>query len=294
MPTKKKKVAQQSPEEKAESPRPVRHFVEVVEVIETEDGQKESSVVTEVPEVNEGVDEIPASQPDEHDEVSVEAAAPEEPTMKIRQPLEDVVSPEKEDVMPVSDEKRNEMVDELFADTPKHEEARSYEKEQPSVMPEITMHKKRSMMPLLMWAAIVIAVAALTGGGLFLATRGMGGIASIGAEPTPTPTAAPEPTPTPIAVARDEVTVEVQNGSGESGVANTMKALLEEKGYTVEKTGNADSYDYEQTEIHVKASKESLIETLKEDLGEKYTIGIAEADLDEDAPYDVRVIVGAE
>lgn len=292
MPTKKKKAAEQPPEEKVEAPRPVRHFVEVVEVIETDDGPKESPVIAEAPEVNEGVDEFP---PDEQDEVSVEAAPSEEPSLKIREPLEEVGEQAEEEEAPtVRDEKRNEMVDELFADTPKSEVARSYEKESPSVMPEITMHKKRSMMPIFMWAAIVIAVAALTGGGLFMLTRGTGGIASLGAEPTPTPTIAPTPTPTPVAVARDEVTVEVQNGSGESGVANTMKALLEEKGYTVEKTGNADNYDYEQTEIHVKADKESLIETLKEDLGEQYTIGAAEADLDEDAPYDVRVIVGAQ
>ncbi|MEW5784717.1 MAG: LCP family protein [Bacillota bacterium] len=47
----------------------------------------------------------------------------------------------------------------------------------------------------------------------------------------------------------EEVTVEVLNGSGINGLAAHLKAVLEEEGFRVLRTGNADHFAYEDTEV---------------------------------------------
>jgi hypothetical protein len=58
------------------------------------------------------------------------------------------------------------------------------------------------------------------------------------------------------------VSVAVYNGSGTSGLAGEAAAQLEGAGYTVTETGNADSMDYETTEIRYAAGDEALATTL--------------------------------
>ncbi|MGY1672462.1 LCP family protein [Geodermatophilus sp. SYSU D00710] len=82
--------------------------------------------------------------------------------------------------------------------------------------------------------------------------------ATLSAEPE-APAPAPEP---PAPVAPSEVSVEVYNGSGTSGIAAEATADLEAAGFTVTATGNADSSDYEQTVIRHAAGDEALAATL--------------------------------
>lgn len=90
------------------------------------------------------------------------------------------------------------------------------------------------------------------------------------AQATPTPTVTPQPptaTPTPApSIERAEIKIKVLNGSGIKGKANDVKAVLQQAGYEEVLTGNADNFDYEQTEIEAKDPNVAAV--LKEDLKE--------------------------
>ena len=178
-----------------------------------------------------------------------------------------------------STEKQKHVVEELFRPAGESE------------IPEITMGEKQSK-PFFLWALGVLVIALAVGGGLIMFTRGSFTLPSISLSgPTPTvtpPSAAPTPTP----FAKDAITIQVLNGSGTPGTAGTMQTFLEEKGYTVSDTGNAEAYTYTETEIHVKPSKEAYLTILEDDLSESYTVGALKATLPDDEAYDVRIIVG--
>jgi LCP family protein required for cell wall assembly len=76
------------------------------------------------------------------------------------------------------------------------------------------------------------------------------------AEEAAAPTEAPEP------VAPSEIPVAVYNGSGTSGLAASAAAGLGTAGYPVTGTGNADSMNYDRTEIRHAAGDEALAATL--------------------------------
>ncbi|KKU88317.1 MAG: Cell envelope-related transcriptional attenuator [Candidatus Gottesmanbacteria bacterium GW2011_GWA2_47_9] len=195
---------------------------------------------------------------------------------------ENEVVENKSDVMDAAKEEvRKEMVDELF-DEPNA-----------PVLPEISVHKKSAVNPLIMWVLIVLVVAGITGGGLYIIIQKSAvPLPFLAAEPTPTPM--PTPTPTPMPAKREDISIQVLNGGGTPGAAGKMKKLLEEKGYTVADTGNTDEYTYEKTEILVKPGKEAYIALLEEDLKDAYTLGSTSATLSSDGSYDAQVIVGKE
>jgi len=124
------------------------------------------------------------------------------------------------------------------------------------------------------------------------------------AKSTPEPTSKNTPTPTKKASSstnstdsasgldRADLTIVVQNGSGESGVAKVMADKLKALGYTISSTGNADNYDYAQTVIKVKAASKAYLSLLKKDLEDDYTIGTATSDYT--GSGDAVVIVGKE
>lgn len=90
---------------------------------------------------------------------------------------------------------------------------------------------------------------------------------------------------------RSKLTIEVQNGSGTAGAAGKMQTALEDLGYVVSKTGNADNYDYTKTVIQVKATRKSYLPLLEKDLGASYTIGSTSATMTS-STADAIVIVG--
>ncbi|MBI4065285.1 LytR C-terminal domain-containing protein [Candidatus Gottesmanbacteria bacterium] len=184
--------------------------------------------------------------------------------------------------VPDAKEQEKEVIEELFA------------KDDKGVAPEITSYKENNTTSLVVWIFIVIGVAVLTGFGLLLLVQGPSTVTSLFVKPTPSPTSTQTPTPTPAAVKRSDFIIQVLNGSGKAGAAAKMKQLLEEKGYTVKDVGNADTSDFDNTEIVVKKDKESAIVLLKEDLGSEYTIGKAESSLPDSSSSDARVTVGKE
>ncbi|MBI5619352.1 LytR C-terminal domain-containing protein [Candidatus Gottesmanbacteria bacterium] len=184
--------------------------------------------------------------------------------------------------MPQEEEKRKEMVDDLF------------DEKQAAIMPEIAVHTKSAVIPFVSWVLVVLSVAAVTGGVLYIAIQRptLRLPALFFVKPTPTPT--PIPTPTPAAVKREDVSIQILNGGGTPGAAGKMKKLLEDKGYSVKDVGNTDEYTHTKTEILVKSGKEAYLGLLETDLKDVYLLGTSSATLPADAAYDVRVIVGKE
>lgn len=110
------------------------------------------------------------------------------------------------------------------------------------------------------------------------------------ATPTPEPTAEPSPTPS---VNREDLAVRILNGSGTPGKAGEMQDILTEAGYTETVTGNADSFDYETTEIQLKEEVEDALSLLQDDLSDYIDITDAET-LDADDDADVVIIIGTD
>lgn len=83
-----------------------------------------------------------------------------------------------------------------------------------------------------------------------------------------TPTEKAEPT-----AAAAEQTIKIENGSGITGEAARLKALLTDEGYTVSSVGNADKNTYLNTKIIVKKNTETAYVTkLKKVLSTKYKL----------------------
>jgi LCP family protein required for cell wall assembly len=78
---------------------------------------------------------------------------------------------------------------------------------------------------------------------------------------TPEEAAAPT-SEAPVAAQPADVSVEVYNGSGTSGLAGSAATALTEAGFTVTSTGNADSTDYSVTEVRHAPGDASLAAAL--------------------------------
>ena len=116
--------------------------------------------------------------------------------------------------------------------------------------------------------------------------------------PTPAPetintTVTPEGTPSPApGLDQGNLSITIQNGSGEAGVAKTASDFLTEKGYTISSTGNADNFDYQDVTIQIKEDSSEYLDLLESDLSEKYNVGTTSADLSSSFSTDALVIIG--
>jgi len=105
-------------------------------------------------------------------------------------------------------------------------------------------------------------------------------------------TSANNPIDSETGLDRSSLSIEVQNGSGETGVAGEAADILKDFGYKIASTGNADSYDYQDITIKVKSTKANYLTLLKKDLGFSYTVGSTSADLDSSSEADALIIIG--
>jgi hypothetical protein len=104
-----------------------------------------------------------------------------------------------------------------------------------------------------------------------------------------TPTSFPTPT---SALSRNDLTVQILNGTGIPGVAGVLKDKLEGLGYSAVSTGNADNYDYKKVEISLKTSKAAYFDLLVSDLGVAYTIASSSGTLSTSSQFDAVIILG--
>lgn len=107
----------------------------------------------------------------------------------------------------------------------------------------------------------------------------------------------PSPTKTAIKTgdtSRNNISVEVLNGSGTAGAAKAVASSLEKLGYTISRFGNADSFEYKNITISVKSTKSELLSLLKNDLSSDYIIGSTSAKLPSTSSSDAVIIIGKE
>lgn len=109
-------------------------------------------------------------------------------------------------------------------------------------------------------------------------------------EPTSEPTATPTPTPS---FTREELRVRVLNGTGTAGQAGEVEDILQEAGYSEIVTDNADTFDYETTQVQIKSELSDVLSYIQEDL-EGYAEITEASELDEDDTADVVIITGAD
>lgn len=151
--------------------------------------------------------------------------------------------------------------------------------------------KKKSLVIGIIAALIIGGVIA---GAIFVSQSSSG---ENDAQPSPTPTATstPNPSPSPEPEAKDlsEYAVQVLNGSGVVGQAGVVRDTLASEGFEDLDTDNADSYDYEDTEVQVKDTvPNSVYEVIKTALSD-YTVIKSKTSLEDDNDFDVIIIVGA-
>ena len=120
------------------------------------------------------------------------------------------------------------------------------------------------------WVIIFIALLILGGAGIFFFTK-----SANDATPTPTPsfgvvpienkeTSTPSATSTPAPIKRDEVSIEIQNGTGITGEAKLLQDKLKALGYSDITVGNASSTDNTETTVtFLKTLSQSAQDELK-------------------------------
>ncbi len=303
--SKKRKRAAFSPLKEEMEKKNEQESPEVVTVEEIDTKEVSPAFANEVP---------PESQLDVEDEDTKEREE------ESRDPLVTV----EEDVR-ASDvtEKKDEVVEESVSeDTEKPEESREVE-EKVTESPEVSieapekkeekldslsdfaplearetdlseMEKKSSKHVLLLVIVAIISFGLGLGVSYAVGKVFMGQSQSIAtASPTPTASSSATPSPTP-SINRADITVEILNGSGIKGAAASAEKVFEDLGYTVERVGNADKSDYEESVVLVKSdADESLSELILSDIKDSYTASIS-ATLQSSATVDVRFIVGKE
>lgn len=112
------------------------------------------------------------------------------------------------------------------------------------------------------------------------------------AKPTPMPTVAPSPTPSPTPeIKKETLKVKILNGSGTPGKAGEVKTVMKELKYNDIVTDNAETFDYEITEVAVKKGNDHLGALVKSELLE-YVKEVKITTLDEKENADIVVTVG--
>jgi len=147
---------------------------------------------------------------------------------------------------------------------------------------------------------IIIPTALLIGalvGGLITYFSGLSKLDSSSPTPSPVSSEVPVASPTPTAepattLKKEDLKIQILNGSGVSGAAGKAKTLLEAAGYKSIDTGNATVSNLAQTEIEIKVSKKEYLEVLTKDLEKSYAAVEAEKPLVATSKYDLVITIG--
>ncbi len=133
----------------------------------------------------------------------------------------------------------------------------------------------------------LVVIAAILGF-IFFQMRGLVGTA----QPSPEPSSEPIPSPSPEPVLnRSDWSFEVLNGSGVTGAAKKVADRIQELGYQVTKTGNADKSNYEKTQILVQKDLMEKIDLVAADLKDVIRIASVAGEL-KDSTASARIIIG--
>jgi len=91
---------------------------------------------------------------------------------------------------------------------------------------------------------------------------------------------------------RSKLSIAIENGSGVEGTAGKAAKILQDLGYNVVSTGNADNFNYDGVTLKVKDPQSNFVNLLKKDLANDYTITSGTSDLAPDSPTDCLIIIG--
>lgn len=131
------------------------------------------------------------------------------------------------------------------------------------------------------WLIIFIVLLILGGAGIFFFTSSANkpivtptpsfGVVPIENTATMAPIATATSTSTPAPVKKDEVSIEVKNGTGIPGEAKLLSDKLKALGYSDITAGNADSTDYSETEVtFLKSLSQTAQDEIKKELDSIY------------------------
>jgi len=87
---------------------------------------------------------------------------------------------------------------------------------------------------------------------------------------------------------REDIKVQILNGTRKSGLASQLKSELAAKGYNVVKIGDTRDMTYNYSRIIDRSGNKDKTDLLSKDTG----ISIVESDIDNDCGYDITVIIG--
>ncbi len=144
---------------------------------------------------------------------------------------------------------------------------------------------KKSGKAFLIIGSIVIAAIL---GFIFFQMRGLGSTSQPSPEPSPTPISSLSPEPV---LNRSDWSFEVLNGSGVTGAAKKVADKIQELGYQVIKTGNADKSNYEKTQILIQKDLMEKIDLVAADLKDVIRIASVAGEL-KDSTASARIIIG--
>lgn len=153
---------------------------------------------------------------------------------------------------------------------------------------------------------LVLAIGAVTIGGIVVSRKSLEKqteipeVATI-VESIITPTQSQEATqsattsasPSEEQVNLSDYSAQVLNGSGKVGEAGKAGDILEAEGFEGIKLGNADSYDFTDTQVSLKQGTPKFVfDAIESALKSDYAVKKVDA-LDEDSEFDVVIIVGS-
>lgn len=149
------------------------------------------------------------------------------------------------------------------------------------------------------WIVVIVLVLALIGVGawrFFFAApqepENAPSVTDILVEPPADTT--PSPSPEATQPKREDLKVQVLNGSGIAGEAGKVAAVLETAGFEDIDTTNADNYDYTGITIQVKEGQNEIGRLVESDLEDDYEDIEIEDTLDADSEFDAVVIRGSQ
>lgn len=88
------------------------------------------------------------------------------------------------------------------------------------------------------------------------------------------------------------ISISVLNGSGVKSAANTLAELLVADGFTIKYTGNARSFNYQNTIIYFKTGKDAEANLIKTSLDASHQTEIEESNTVTGNLYDIVVVAG--
>ena len=192
----------------------------------------------------------------------------------------------------LEDEVKEEVKEKNSSSEPVEELESSEEKDNEAFEEEIGSQKKAVRGVFGMGIVVFLVIFGITGWAFYLKTVWLPKetVGEVVVEASPEPVASPSPLSTPKPENREEIVLDVLNGSGVTGLAGKTAAIFEDLGYEIGVVGNADSVD--ENELYVKEDKLDVLGNLYEDVLKELNIASPAGYLDSNDKAMARIILG--